>query len=99
MARRQEGKRVPLTVTHDDDGGLTIHDQASGLVVSVIATHPLVNGPKGLVIEVYDYHGQDVLMEDAVQMRRGRRDDEEDAPVRLVVAHHPTVSFYPSNER
>jgi hypothetical protein len=96
MVKKGRGVRA-VSVTHDSDGGCTVTDVRSGLRVSIIGTHPDANGPIGVTIEVYDYNGRDVLMEDATIMRHGRRDDEGDAPLRLVIAHHPTVAFYPDN--
>lgn len=53
-ARRiRGGPRPTLIVTHAEDGGVTIEDVASGIVLSVIGTHPLANGPRSLVLEAY----------------------------------------------
>ena len=42
-------RRPVITVTRDDDGGLTIHDPDTDLVVSLITTHP----ERG--VELYDF--------------------------------------------
>lgn len=57
-------KRPRLVVTHDDDGGITVNDKAyTGLMVSIIGSHPDANGPKALHVEVYPYTGeQDVVV-------------------------------------
>lgn len=98
-AKRGRHVRVHPKVTYDDDGGLTIHDVQSNLVVSIIGTHPDASGPRGLHIEVYDYNGREVLMEDAVQMRDGRTNGDmaRGGGLRLVIAKHPTIAFYPDN--
>lgn len=66
-------------VTKDDDGGLTIHDVGTGLVVSIISTHPAASGPHGLTIEVYDYKGRDILS--GVPLRIARRHELTFYPV------------------
>ena len=93
---RSNPERPPLKVTPDSDGGITVRDPQSDLVLSIIATHPSANAPKGVYVEVYDYYGKDVLMEDATRMKN---EDGYDQPLRLVIAHHPTIAFYPDNER
>lgn len=85
----RKDKRPRLGVTRDDDGGLTIHDPQSDLVVSIIATNPLANGPRGLFVEVYAYRGGDVLAEDAT-----RREPGDDSPVTFRIGRHPTIAFY-----
>ena len=96
--KRGRGVRA-VAVTYDDDGGCTVKDIRSGLVVSIIGTHPDANGPIGIYVEVYDYHSRDVLMQDATKLREAHLDDNEqpEAPLRLVIAHHPTIAFYPDN--
>jgi hypothetical protein len=89
-------KRPAITVTRDDDGGLTLHDPQSGLVLSVIATHPDANGPRGLFVECYRYKGGDVLWQDAT-LRVARVPDavaDNDGRDR-----HPTIAFYGETER
>lgn len=54
-ARRRGGPRPVLSVRHEDDGGLTIQDHHSGIVVSIIGSHPLASGPRSLVLEAYAY--------------------------------------------
>jgi hypothetical protein len=51
--RLRGGPRPRLIVRHDEDGGITIEDIASGVVISIIGTHPLAHGPRSLVIEAY----------------------------------------------
>jgi len=50
--KRQRERRAP-TVTHDGDGGVTIHDIDTGIVVSIISSSPYANGPRSLIIEPY----------------------------------------------
>jgi len=50
-------KYTRLNVAKDTDGGVTIRDEATGVVVSVIGTNLDANGPRGVVIEVWDYRG------------------------------------------
>lgn len=48
-----------LRVTHDDDGGLTIHDEANGVVVSLISRAGF------LALEPYPYEtGKDLAFEE-----------------------------------
>lgn len=54
-ARRRGGPRPVLSVRHEDDGGLTIQDHHSGIVVSIIGSHPLASGPRSLVLEAYAF--------------------------------------------
>lgn len=87
--------RPALIVTRDDDGGLTIRDPQSDLVLSIIATHPDASGPRGVTLEVYDYRGRDVLASNITPPKPG----EEYAPVPLTIAHHPTFAFYGEGDR
>ena len=80
--------RRSITISRDDDGGLTLHDPQSDLVVSVIATHPDANGPRGLFVEVYAYRGGEVPWQDAT-----RRQVEDDGITRPD-PRHPTIAFY-----
>lgn len=77
--RRNPYNRPPLTVEHDSDGGLTIHDPQSNLVVSLVSTHPAASGPRGLYVEVYAYNGGPVPWQDASRPGDNR---------------HPTIAFY-----
>ena len=96
MNTKIKGKGVrAVSVKYDDDGGCTVTDVRSGLRVSVIGTHPSANGPTGVYVEVYDYNGRDVLMEDATLMKNA---DGEELPLRLTIARHPTIAFYPDNK-
>lgn len=71
--RRARTERTPLVVTHEEDGGLTIHDEASGVVLSVIATHPSASGPKGLFVEAYAYaSAKSIVTQDASNPRNPR---------------------------
>ena len=79
-------KRKAITVTRDDDGGLTLHDPASGLVLSVIATHPDANGPRGLFVECYAYAGGPVPWQNATRPPLTDEDPYASA--------HPTFAFY-----
>lgn len=83
-------KRIPLVVTRDTDGGITVHDRASGVVLSIIATYPTANGPHGVTVEVYSYHGGDILASDITPPPPG----EAWTVIPLRVAHHPTYSFH-----
>ena len=50
--------RHRMVITQDSDGGITVNDHKdSGLVVSIISSHPAANGPRTLLIEVYPYEG------------------------------------------
>jgi len=87
----QEHKRPALAVTRDSDGGLTIHDPQSGLVVSLIATHPDANGPRGLTVEVYAYRGGPVPFQAASL-------GTLDAITSNRATPHPTFAFYAAKE-
>lgn len=87
-------KRPPIKVTRDDDGGLTLHDPLSGIVLSVIATHPAANGPKGLYVEAYSYQPGDVMWEDVT-----RREIGDDSPRVFAIARHPTIAFYAERDK
>lgn len=91
MTRNPYGRKR-LNVEHDSDGGLTIHDPHSDLVVSIISTHPAASGPHGLTVEVYDYRSGDVMWTDVT-----RREPGDDSPVALTIKRHPTMAFYPQN--
>lgn len=59
------GERPRIDVTRDDDGGITAYDPFSGVVLSVISTHPLASGPRGLIVEAYAYQsGQKMEAQD-----------------------------------
>lgn len=89
------GKKVrAVSVTYDSDGGCTVKDIRSGLCVSIIGTHPDASGPIGIHVEVYDYDGRQVLMEDA---SLPYDTDGNRLPLRLTIAKHPHVAFYPDN--
>jgi len=51
-------KYTRLSVTKDTDGGVNVRDETTGLIVSVIGTHPDSNGPQGVVVEVYQNAGR-----------------------------------------
>lgn len=53
--RRNPWNRDPLIVTHDDDGGITVRDPQSNIVLSVISSHPAANGPRTVIVEAYHY--------------------------------------------
>lgn len=55
-------KPGPLLVSHGEDGGVTIQDQASGIILSVIGSHPLASGPRSLILEAYAYETGRVVM-------------------------------------
>lgn len=48
-------ERVHPQVTRDSDGGLTVHDKRSGVIVSILPSHPGSNSPASLTLEVYAY--------------------------------------------
>lgn len=77
--------RPALTVDHDSDGGLTIHDPQSDLVVSIITTHPNASGPRGLYVEVYDYRGRNVIGQDV---------PGDNEPIATRIRHHLTTAYY-----
>ena len=54
-------KRPKIVVTHDDDGGVTVRCPLSGVVISVIETHPDVIGTKAAIVEVYPYEYHQAL--------------------------------------
>jgi len=85
---RKAHTRPSISVTRDADGGLTLHDPQSDLVVSLIATHPDANGPHGLYVEVYAYAGGPVPFQAATV--------ETDAAVNRAADYpaHPTFAFY-----
>lgn len=91
MARKAHTRPL-ISVTRDADGGLTLHDPQSDLVVSIIATHPDIHGPRGLFVEVYAYNGGPVPWQDA--SRRERDDDGITRPD----SRHPTIAFYAGKE-
>jgi hypothetical protein len=45
----------PITVTHDKDGGVTIHEFGSDIVISIIGKPREANGPRTVTIEAYAY--------------------------------------------
>jgi hypothetical protein len=93
---KKKGRGVrSVAVTYDDDGGCTVRDTRSGLLVSIIGTHPDASGPIGIHVEVYDYNGREVLMQDA---SIPKDKDGNDMPLRLTIAKHPHVAFYPDNK-
>lgn len=94
MTRKHERTRPPLSVTRDSDGGLTIHDPASGIVLSVISSHPYASGPKSLTVEAYAYRGGDILASDITPPPLG----EPWTAVPLRIARHPTYTFTAPNE-
>lgn len=93
MTTRATHKRPALEITRDPDGGITVHDPGSDLVVSIIATSPAANGPHGLHVEVYAYRGGAVLWSDV-----SRREVDDATPIRVGINRHPTFSFFGANE-
>ena len=87
-------KRNPLTVTRDSDGGITVHDKASGIVLSVVGTHPLASGPRGLFIEAYAYRGGPVTTQVASIATGEAVTIDAAKPV-----HHPTFAFYAREDK
>jgi hypothetical protein len=73
-------KRPSIHVTRDEDGGLTLSDPASGVVLSVISTNPAASGPIGLYVEAYAYRGGPIAWQEAT--------------TRTGIARHPTFAFY-----
>ena len=100
-------RRPVITVTRDDDGGLTIHDPDTDLVVSLITTHPDANGPRGLHIEVYAYRGGEVMWQEATRpvcecdhahaLCLPDHHPEGWGELRFGIARHPTIAFYGAN--
>jgi hypothetical protein len=82
-------KRAALEVRRDSDGGLTIRDPQSDLMLSVMPTNPDANGPRGLYVEVYAYQGGDVMWQEAT-----RREVSDETPLSFGIARHPTIAFY-----
>lgn len=58
---RSKTERPRLLVTHDEDGGITIQCPQSGVVLSVIETHPSASGPKGTFVEAYAYESKHTI--------------------------------------
>ena len=76
--RRIKGERPKLTVTHDDDGGITVKCPQSGMVFSIIETHPSALGPKGAFVEAYAYEMKHEVLVQNVPTNR----------------NHPTTAYY-----
>ena len=85
-------QRPALTVTRDNDGGLTVHDSQSGIVLSVIGTNPAANGPKGLFVEAYAYAGGPVTVQAASVASAAI------IATPALAIPHPTIAFYSTPE-
>ena len=87
MSPRKVDKRPELLISHDSDNGVTLRDPLSGVVLSIISTHPLANGPKGLIVEAYS-------IESGRQMLAQKHE-----PRLAPNPAHPVVTFYALPER
>ena len=62
---RHKAKGRDLEVVLDNDGGVTLRDRISGVVLSIIGTHPDANGPKGLIVEANAWESdKEIAVED-----------------------------------
>lgn len=59
--QKRDGVRVRLNVTQDEDGGVTVGDPQSGLVLSIIPSHPASNGPRTLLVEAYTWGAEQAV--------------------------------------
>ena len=77
-------------IKYDEDGGITVHDVQSDVVLSIIGTHPDSNEPKGLIVEAYAYSiGKTVVHR---LLNGGRRPT-------FVLYTEPRASFDPDKEQ
>lgn len=63
-------KAKTLQVTQDDDGGVTVRDHRSGVVVSLISSGP--DERPNIALEPYPYESGKVVTIDTIQPSRGR---------------------------
>lgn len=75
-------QRPRMEVTRDDDGGITVNDPHSGVVLSVVSSHPDINGPVGLHVEAYVFESGD------------KRVHKEDIPAEALRNPRTTVSVF-----
>ena len=53
MAQKQRTEREHLEVFRSSDGTTSVTDKQSGIVLTIRQSHPLMNGPRHVLVEAY----------------------------------------------